>query len=39
MSVPAAVAMFAVIAFLFSVGFIAGAVWIGQKSSAGQPRN
>ena len=38
MSIPAVVAIFAIVAFLFSVGFIFGAVWIGQKSSAGQSR-
>jgi hypothetical protein len=39
MSIPAAVGIFAIIAFLFSVGFITGAVWIGQKCSAGPSRN
>jgi hypothetical protein len=38
MSVPAVVAMFAIVAFLFSVGFIFAAVRIGQKSSTGQSR-
>jgi hypothetical protein len=36
MSVSAVVAIFAIVAFLCSVGFIFGAVRIGQKSSAGQ---
>jgi hypothetical protein len=38
MSISAAVAIFAIVAFLFSVGFIFGAVRIAQRSSAGQSR-